>query len=174
MGPLLQPAQAGRFRVRVPSPAPPPASFLLSQPSSSSVKEGSATVPIQAPGKGRHSLAPAYLRHLQQLLPWTGGTWVSLPSLGLPALLNLDSGEHPWLSYTPADSSQLWEKQKWERQAALIGTGTSEPEAMEINSLSASSSSCVPVHQTTESHLHPRYFLAACSLAGYATCLCLR
>uniref|UniRef100_A0A8C6GVB9 FXYD domain-containing ion transport regulator n=1 Tax=Mus spicilegus TaxID=10103 RepID=A0A8C6GVB9_MUSSI len=79
VGPLLQPAQAGKFRVRVPSPAPPPASFLLSQPSSSSVKEGSATVPIQAPGKGRHSLAPAYLRHLQQLLPWTGGTWVAVP-----------------------------------------------------------------------------------------------
>lgn len=130
VGPLLQPAQAGKFRVRVPSPAPPPASFLLSQPSSSSVKEGSATVPIQAPGKGRHSLAPAYLRHLQQLLPWTGGTWVSLPSLGLPALLNLDSGEHLWLSYIPADSSQLWEKQKWERQAALIGTGPEPAERL--------------------------------------------
>lgn len=122
VGPLLQPAQAGRFRVRVPSPAPPPASFHLSQLSSSSVKEVSATVPIEAPGNSRHSLTPVCLRHLQQFLPWTGGTWVSLPSLALPALLNLDSGEHPSLSNIPADSPQLWEKQKWERQAVLIGT----------------------------------------------------
>lgn len=46
VGPLLQPAQAGRYRVRVPSPAPPPASFFLSQLRSSSEKGGSVIVPI--------------------------------------------------------------------------------------------------------------------------------
>lgn len=96
--------------------------ILLSQFSSSSVKGGSATVPIQTPGKGRLSLVPVYLKHFQQLLPWTGGTWVSLPSLTLPALSSLDSGDHLPLSNIPIDSPQLWEKQKWERQATLIRT----------------------------------------------------
>lgn len=72
------------MQVTVPLPAPPPASFFLSQLSPSSMKGGSVTPPMQAPGKGRHSLAPVYLRHLQQLLPWTGGTWVSPPSLSPP------------------------------------------------------------------------------------------
>lgn len=46
VGPSLQPAQAGRFRVRVPSPAPPTASFFLSQLRSSSEKGGSVIVTI--------------------------------------------------------------------------------------------------------------------------------
>lgn len=36
--------------------------------------------------------------------------------------------------------------------------GNSESEAGEMHSFSASSSSVVPVHQTTESHLSPRTF----------------
>lgn len=111
-GSLLQPAQAGRCRVTVPSAAPPPAPVQL----------------IQCEGRKCHSSYPGP-RQGQALpgscLPQTPPAAPAMDRWYLgespkPALSFLRSGDHPLLSNTPIGSPELWEKQKWERQAVLI------------------------------------------------------
>lgn len=93
VGPLLQPAQAGRCRVRVPPSAPPlPYS---SCPSSVIRHKESVTLPTQAPRQGQAlpgSCVPQTLPAAPAMDRWYLGE--SSKPVPILALSNLDSGDH--------------------------------------------------------------------------------